>query len=310
MMGALEATALAARLCCVARAISLLELAASTKEMRPGGILNWSVAGLVDFSAHTAVRFRLEALIGRIPRRVFTALLLLDAVVVTALFIFPTNSALLIASALLLLIQMKRHYMSYDGADEMIFLCLIALFVGRIMDASRIAVFFLAAEASLAYLVAGMYKAFSPYWKKGQALLLITRTNLFGQEDVARILQRHLAVTRNFEFVFVLWESTFPIALVAPPKLLVLILAVGLIFHISCAWVMGLNTFLWAFAATYPCVIYANQELRSLLSPNTSLYLMAGLIVGIGSVLALLAVGVPRKRPLNDYGFGITKAAK
>ncbi|MEP6717029.1 MAG: hypothetical protein ABJC09_15775 [Terriglobia bacterium] len=302
MITAAEATALTARLCCVARAICLLEWALNRREMRPGGVLNWSIAGLVDFSAHGLVKSRLEALTARLSHRAFLALLVLDGLVTTALFIFPANPILLGAAASLLLIQMKRHYLCYDGADEAVFFCLMALTVGKITGADRLTAWFIAAEACLAYLVAGIYKAASPFWKGGQALLLITRTRLFGREDVAKILRRHVRITAASEFAIVFWESVFPIALFVPPEVLIPILAVGLFFHLSCAWIMGLNTFLWAFGAMYPCVIFANQELRSALSPATRDYLSIGLLLTIGGAVALLTALVPRLRPLkNDY---------
>jgi hypothetical protein len=36
------------------------------------------------------------------------------------------------------------------------------------------------------------------------------------------------------------------------------------IFHASTAIVMGLNTFFWAFLATYPAVFFVNQDIRLL----------------------------------------------
>jgi hypothetical protein len=125
------------------------------------------------------------------------------------------------------------------------------------------------------------------------------------------MLQSHPAATGAFEFVFVLWESVFPIALLVPPKILLLILAMGLIFHISCAWVMGLNTFIWAFLATYPAVIFANQELRSWLAPATRNYLIVGLALTISFVVGFLTIQIPRKRPLKkDYVGGSVPSGK
>jgi hypothetical protein len=40
---------------------------------------------------------------------------------------------------------------------------------------------------------------------------------------------------------------------------------------------MGLNTFLWAFAAGYPCVIFGNQEIRSVVKTRLDGYLTIAL---------------------------------
>jgi hypothetical protein len=55
----------------------------------------------------------------------------------------------------------------------------------------------------------------------------------------------------------ILFEVSFPLVLVAPPAIAVAALGVGLTFHLSCAVLMGLNSFVWPFPATYACVLAA-----------------------------------------------------
>ena len=38
-------------------------------------------------------------------------------------------------------------------------------------------------------------------------------------------------------------------------------LVIGLAFHLGCAVLMGLNSFLWAFPAAYPCVLASREIL-------------------------------------------------
>ena len=54
----------------------------------------------------------------------------------------------------------------------------------------------------------------------------------------------------------ILWESCFPLLLVAPRPLAILFLLMGIAFHGGAALFMGLNTFFWTFVATYPAVIH------------------------------------------------------
>jgi len=288
MMSASDALILTVRICCAARAICLIELWLGAKEMRPGGMLNWGIAGLGDFSSQKAFKRPIEEWVALMPQWMFTTLLGLDALVLPALFILPTNGLLLAFAAVLHLIEMKRHYLSYDGADEMILLCLTAIAFGRLTHSPEATAYFIAAEAGLAYFIAGIYKAASPFWKKGLALMLITRTRLFGQQNLSTALQQHPRAASAFEFIFVLWESIFVAAMFAPPKVLLAILAVGLVFHLGCAWVMGLNTFLWAFGATYSCVFFCNQQLRLLLGSSRSNSLSVALALAIGITVAIM----------------------
>jgi uncharacterized membrane protein (DUF485 family) len=300
---ATQAIAWTARICCVARAISLFELARERREMEEGGILNWSLSGLTDYESQPAFRFRIERITARLPQSFFTASLFLDACVVTVLFVFPTNPFLLFAAAFCLVLQMKRQYLSYDGADEMTLLCLVALGFGVAIGKPAYSALFIACEVCLAYCVAGIYKAASPYWKQGRALQLVTRTQLFGQQKVARLLQRNRRMTSIFELAFVLWESVFLIVLFVNPDCMGAMLLVGLVFHIACAWVMGLNTFLWAFAATYPCILFANQQVHGLLSAATCSNVAWSLGVGISTCVVILTAYIPRHHPLKEnYG--------
>ena len=58
------------------------------------------------------------------------------------------------------------------------------------------------------------------------------------------------------------FEVTFPLALVLGPTGVAVYAAVGALFHVSNAVLMGLNTFVWAFVATYPAVLFCAVGLQ------------------------------------------------
>jgi hypothetical protein len=258
-------------------------------------MLNWAVAGMLLDEKPSPVPglARLRGFVWKhcigAPAWLFSCLLWIDAAVVLGLFLWPGTFLLRLAAAVFLLIEMKRHYFSVDGSDEMMLLCLAATCLGGIGDSSRYVALFLAAELALAYTTAGAYKAASPFWQKGKALLHITRTRAFGHPGVSKLLHRYPLLSRYSELALVLWESGFVIALIAPRPVLWMMLAAGLVFHLSCAWVMGLNTFLWAFAAGYPCVIFANQEIHTILKAPADGYLTIAL--SLVSIFAVLFAG-------------------
>lgn len=296
-LSASEAVNLAVRLCCVGRAISLAELAVARSECRTGGMLNWEIAGLILDSQPSKLSqtkaSRIARLSGFVSKRcvgmsssIFSGLLWMEAAVILSLFLFPAMLILKVAAVLCLLIEMKRHYFSVDGSDEMTLLCLTATCLAGFGDSSRYVAFFLAAELALAYTTAGAYKASSPFWQKGKALLHITRTKAFGHKQVSKLLHRYPLLSKYSELALVLWESGFLIALIAPRPILWGILAAGVVFHLACAGVMGLNTFLWAFSAGYPCVIFANEQIHLVLKAPVDGYLTLALsILVIGAVV-------------------------
>lgn len=290
-LSASEAVNLTVRLCCVGRAINLAELVVARRERRTGGMLNWELAGLIlDVQPENGSRIgRISEFVSKrcigMSSSMFSWLLGIEAAVIVGLFLFPSMLILKVAAVLCLLLEMKRHYFSVDGSDEMTLLCLTATCLSGFGDSSRYVALFLAAELALAYTTAGAYKAASPFWQKGNALLHITRTKAFGQKQVSKLLHRYPLLSRYSELALVLWESGFLIALIAPRPVLWFILAAGVIFHLSCAGVMGLNTFLWAFAAGYPCVIFANEQIHRVIKAPFDSYLTLALSTAVVSAV-------------------------
>ncbi len=117
--------------------------------------------------------------------------------------------------------------------------------------------------------MAGLSKATSSYWRSGNAFTIIAQPRMYGQPTAARVIRTHPAVGRAAGHAVLAWESLFILALTAPPALVVAMLAVGVAFHAGCAVVMGLNRFLWAFAAGYPALLCTNIAVRAEVGAST-----------------------------------------
>jgi hypothetical protein len=289
-----QALSLAVMLACVARLVSLVELALIRHEFRGGGLLDWDVLGLMNLPTRTELMFRLRCLYRRLGRRGFSAILVLDALVCAATLAMPASPWLIGAVAALQLALLKRLHLSVDGSDQMILLVLVAALIARVDGsaiAARAAVTFLAAEVCLAYLVAGLYKAVSTYWQSGAALVLITRTRVFGHGAFARTLDRHPTLAHLMTAGVFVWECCFSVVLVAPLPVAIAILAIGVAFHVGCAFVMGLNTFVWAFVASYPALLTTNAWLAPGLG-GARLALCGGVLLAIAVGVRLLTATV------------------
>ncbi|MGI8476187.1 MAG: hypothetical protein ACR2OO_07455, partial [Thermomicrobiales bacterium] len=256
---------LGVRLACVGRLVTVAELLVTGTERRPGGLLDWGIAGLTNPRRRTAIGAHSLRVFQAIGPRMFTTLLAVDAAVGVALVARPAEAWLLLPAVVLHVIEMKRHHLSVDGADQMMLLILVAALIGRTFQtetALRCAVTFLAAQACLAYLVSGLYKASSTVWQSGAALTEIMQTRVLGHAPVARILRDHPQFSHLAGLAVIAWESSAFIALAAPRPFLIGFLLAGIGFHLGCAAMMGLNTFVWAFAATYPAIVATNVWIR------------------------------------------------
>ena len=253
-----QALDLAVRLCAVAQLIGLLELTLVRTELTAGGFLDWSMIGILSPRTRTRAGSLIRRVFRRLSNHAFIGAAALDAAVACALLVWPSTAALIAAAAALHIMLVKRHHMTVDGSDQMMLVVLLTCLLGRIggsADATRAAVTFLAAELTLAYLVAGLAKAFSPYWQSGKAFAMIAQTRMYGHPVAARIVRSHPVAGHAATYAVICGESFFLLALTSPPPILIAVLIAAAGFHVGCAVVMGLNRFLWTFAAGYPAVV-------------------------------------------------------
>jgi hypothetical protein len=149
------------------------------------------------------------------------------------------------------------------GADHMFLVVCGASWLATVVAGDRRAaeagLWFIAAQACLAYLVAGVTKLASPTWRSGRALHLVAATRSHGCLALRRCLAAAPWLARPACWGVMVWECAFPLVLLAPEPARLAILASGVLMHVALALVMGLNTFVWAFPATYPAVWWAAQ---------------------------------------------------
>ena len=163
-----------------------------------------------------------------------------------------------------LLLVLRSPY-GQDGADQMLLLAFVALLLARAAPTPLVqqaALWFLALQSALSYLTAGVAKAASPVWRDGSALPGIFGTRIYGDERVARALAARPWLARWGARGIVGFECAFPLVLALPPGLAAPALLLGLGFHATTALAMGLNTFVWAFAATYPAILHVAHALH------------------------------------------------
>jgi hypothetical protein len=285
-----QALAIAVQLCCVAQFIGLAELALARRELTRGGFLDWSIMGATGRCARTRIGKFIERGFRRLPLTVFIVLLAADAAVLVSLMVSPSQPFLLACAATVQITVLKRHWLTFDGSDQMVVVILIACFLGCAVHGhvtARAACSFVAGEVALAYLVAGAYKIRGPLWRSGQAFSLITRTKVFGHPAVARVVHRHPMLGFVATYCVVCWELIFPLALIAPLAVLVTILVIGVVFHVACAVVMGLNRFVWVFVATYPAVIGSNAAIRAGIGRNDANVVTVAVLAAAAVVLAV-----------------------
>ncbi|HEY8697082.1 MAG TPA: hypothetical protein VIM02_05655 [Rhizomicrobium sp.] len=157
-----------------------------------------------------------------------------------------------------------------NGADQMSTVLVAGALLMSAGDATRdsrtvsAGVLLIGGQACISYFVSGAAKLVSRSWRSGNALPGVMLTQTYGHAFAAK-----LASSTSVAFLFcwsvIVTEMAFPVVLIAPPSLLLLILSGFMIFHLSNAVFMGLNGFVFTFIGTYPAVFVLNLWTRHFL---------------------------------------------
>ena len=278
--------------------LSSLENLAAQADWAEGGLLHWRVARLARGSRKVHLNRATRALLDRLGELPFRLLLVVQFVATATVLWRPTLTAVLASALAIHILCMKRHYLSNDGSDDASVAILLVVLVSRIGrggDVQLATALVIAAEACLAYFVSGISKLQSDVWRNGDALARILRTRIFGASWAATLIGRAPRLARLNCRLIVLWEFSFVLVLFVPLQVALAIVGIGVLFHAGCAVLMGLNTFVWSFAATYPAVIFANVQLHRVLGAGWCAAL------ALATVLALAVID-RAVRPADAHG--------
>lgn len=168
---------------------------------------------------------------------------------------------ILIAAVLCWLFVMRTSY-GQDGADQMAYILYTGLAISSLAGTVFVRVaflWFIALQSCLAYCVAGIAKASAKGWRDGDYLTAVSYTHIYGHPRLAGYLISRPDLAKTLARTLILWESTFPLVLVMPEPVAGAMLATGILFHLTNGYLMGLNTFIWSFVATYPAICYCVQ---------------------------------------------------
>lgn len=186
----------------------------------------------------------------------------------TAVAILPTSHAAFTVLGIVVLVTQAalnaRFVYGLDGSDQMQLVLWAGLTVFSVDPGGTVGavgLYFIAAQALVAYFASGISKLFGAEWRAGTAVERVLRTTSHGSPWAHRLV-RDLHLSPLLSWSTITFETLIPAALLSGnPTLAMFALASALSFHIGVALAMGLNTFFWAFVATYPALVFASSKL-------------------------------------------------
>jgi hypothetical protein len=256
--GAWSTLALVERLAAVGILLASAEQLVRPRALAATGLLSWEVAQLRNGALSGGWQHRLLDPLFRSPG--VMVLLALRALAAVAVISMPGPAgAAVIACAVTTALLMLRSSYGNDGADQVGLIVLVAAALAHAFDGTRVVsavLWFCAAQACLSYATSGFAKLRGTRWRDGSGLTGVLSTRTYGIGGLHRLLVRHRWLAITLSWSVILTELLFPLVLVVPDAVVPWFLAGGLAFHLGAAVVMGLNTFVWAFAATYPAIAW------------------------------------------------------
>jgi hypothetical protein len=236
-------------------AISSLELLRRRAELGPGGLLDGEIP-----LARARWLLPLSFLAPPGPAVALTGVRLAAACAVIAdagNFEVARAGAIVIAVTTQLL--RFRSPLSVHAASSIVMITFTAAALGLAAGTRLSLVFalwFIAAQACLAYFVAGASKLAESSWRSGRTLRLLSGTLIYGNRHRAVMLESHRRIALALSWGTMLGECSVPLTLVVPLPLALVLLGCAGAFHVITAVEMGVNNFVWGFVSTYPAIIF------------------------------------------------------
>lgn len=198
---------------------------------------------------------------------VYRALLLLDIILCLLVLLNYTNFfyLLIVIACIRILSTIRNGFAGSEAADHMlnmVLVCCCAFIILHETSSRYLIVYFIAAQAVLAYFSAGVVKAVKRRWIEGDTLRYILSTSLFRNSAFVKVLCSHPTIEKMICRSVVLFECCCPLLVFISVKGCLVFLSLGVIFHVSIAIVQGLNLFPFAFISTYPAILFMSVQIH------------------------------------------------
>jgi hypothetical protein len=157
-----------------------------------------------------------------------------------------------------------RNRSSNNGSDQLTNIVFIAVSIYAIgcSDAliRLLSLLFIACQSGLSYLTSGFFKFVRRDWQNGNHLKEVLSTAVFGNARLKRSLDKRPGLYRTGSVMVIAGELGLGFSFLFPPWICIWLLVAGALFHLAVAVIMGLNTFIWAFTATYPAIYFVSYK--------------------------------------------------
>lgn len=193
----------------------------------------------------------------------FICLLYLQFIIAVSLIIFPTSIASFYLCGSVTLCCLRWRGTFNGGSDFMTLVVLPATSVALIFQGNpgieKACLWYIAIQTCSSYFSAGLSKLRTENWRTGKALIGFLHSAIYQTRNPLDRLIRLPYIAFLASWMVILFECSFPIALISTDFCRFYIGA-SFAFHLANFYVFGLNRFLFAWMATYPALYYCSHR--------------------------------------------------
>ncbi|SCK38574.1 alpha/beta fold hydrolase [Streptomyces sp. WMMB 322] len=256
-----RALAISERLTAVTSLTSSLEYITHQRQIRKGGLNDWTIARGMHASSTRPTRRILDA----VGNPGTTRALHVARIAASAALLAPGNARWRGAANIFLGLSnaalYPRHRYGTDGSDQVSSFVQTAAGLARLSTQPAVQdalLWYVALQANLSYLVSGWVKLLGQPWRDGSALNGIMRTRTYGHEGMWNLTNRYPVPARYLAHGVLALECLFPVAYLKGGMLARPVMASAAAFHVANGYFMGLGRFITAFEAMHPMVAYTS----------------------------------------------------
>jgi uncharacterized membrane protein YphA (DoxX/SURF4 family) len=255
------------RLLSVYVVIDSLEKLSITKKYTDNDLFDWVRLRENHFFKRRPVLIR-NILDVIFPAPVWMVLLIFRLLCGSYLLLFSLNTTVILcclAGIFFIGSLMNLRNIAYGAESESRFSLVIAgaLVLQRIAPTHTVTIvafWFIALQACLSYITAGLSKLQNTNWRNGIGFQhIISSYSKVPLPAINRFFSRQLSISKLLNWSVIVFECLFPLVLVIGRPYLWLFLACGVLFHASIAIWLRLGKFFWVWVATYPALIFIVQ---------------------------------------------------
>lgn len=259
-MSLAEAVSLTERLLGFALLLQTVELLQLRRHVADDGVWAWEVLAAEHAELPAPLRWLFALLL---PARRFVSLLWLRGLLAVAL-----AAGIGLSAPALLLTQLAicaRFRGTFNGGSDYMSVVVLLGVSGAACFASSPRVVtaclgYVCVQLVFSYFVAGVIKVAQPSWRSGSGLGRLLSANRYGTPPWLARLGTRPALGAVASWAVLAFECGFPLALLGP-RIALIFLGLGALFHVGNLVAFGLNRFLFAWLAAYPALWFFSGEL-------------------------------------------------